>query len=130
MLRPRKKLFFFIFFVILVLVILIFALYPSIYRNHIRKVLDTYDQVRIGMLESEVIRLLGRPRAQGRIRTSELGQEILTWYITIEMINEIKNKYIWLLKYSYWIPGVGIDVYISEEDNTVVLIRRISRLVN
>lgn len=133
MVRKRKRLFILIL-AILVLTISLFVIIDSIYQNHDRKILNRYHQVIIGMHESEVIGLLGSPRMKARIRTSEMGDEMLNWNITSEMIEEITKKHNWLLKYSYWIPSArfswrnidlhsrfGLDVYINEDDNNVVL---------
>lgn len=131
----RRKPIVLVLFIITVLIILLFALYPPVRRDHIRKVLNRYDQVRVGMQESEVVRLLGRPRLKTCVKTAELGQEILAWDVTIEMINELRSKYIWLIRYSYWITDpplrrgigmrVGLDVFINEKDSTIVLVRRL-----
>jgi hypothetical protein len=135
MLETRRRLISLVPLIIVVLIILIFTFYPSIRRNHVRKVLDKYEQVRIGMQESGVIRLLGRPRVKTSVKTAELGEEILAWDITIEMMDELKTKHTWLLVYSYWIGDpplskgigtrIGLDVYIDKEDSTVVLVRRL-----
>lgn len=137
MVRKRKRLLV-IILAILAIFVSLFIIIPSIYRSHDLKLLNRYHQVKIGLHESEVLGLLGSPRNKARIRASELGEEMLAWNITSEMIEEIKKKHLWLLKYSYWMPsprlswrfidlhtGFGLDIYLAEEDNTVVLVRRL-----
>jgi hypothetical protein len=125
---------------IILLSLLIFLLssllYRQCYHNYVVRTLKKYALIKVGMIEEDVVKILGPPQAKGSILVNELGRKDGLWDIKEAEISELKRHYATLIKFEYKAkeillatremrPKTGIDIYFDEKTKIVVLIHRV-----